>query len=136
MALFIYYLTMFRPNGWSMWILIYAHMLWCPDTAGHAVETIGTGVLHVKTEVSDTIRYDTLLILMYPCLIAHMCSECHGVLLLFFFLCWSFLVSNMCIWCLTKCHSDRKSFFTLRKLEENISGWCANEAYIFGIEIL
>ena len=48
--------------------------LWCTDTAwtrqGHAIDTVGTRILHIKSQVSDTIRHNTLPILKYPCIIA------------------------------------------------------------------
>ena len=51
------------------------YTLWCMDTAwirqGHAIDATGTRILHIKSEVSDTIWHDTLSILKYPCIMAY-----------------------------------------------------------------
>ena len=39
------------------------------DMVGTCLGHAGTRILHIKSEVLDMIRYDTLPILMYPCII-------------------------------------------------------------------
>ena len=52
---------------------IHHDILWSTDTAwirqGHAIDATGTRILHIKSEVLDTMRHDMLPILKYPCII-------------------------------------------------------------------
>ena len=42
---------------------------------GHTIDKARTRILHIKSEVMDTIGHDTLPILKYPCIIDYRCKK-------------------------------------------------------------